>query len=72
MHGLCANAKNRFGLLAYTVLTKWGLATSDDIGEVVFQLIDAGVLSRRESDTRTDFELAVDLREALDASALEQ
>ncbi len=71
VRGLCANAKQRFGLFAYTVLERWGLRTSSDVGDVVFQLISAGILSRQESDTREDFDGVVDFREALDAAALE-
>ncbi len=71
VRGVCANAKQRFGLFAYTVLTKWGLQSGDDVGEIVFQLIDAGILSRQESDQRADFDGVVDFREALEASSLE-
>ena len=71
VRGLCDNAKHRFGLFAHTVLAKWGLETSDDVGEVVFQLIDAGILSRQESDARSDFERVVDFHEVLEASSLE-
>ena len=71
VRGLCDNAKQRFGLFAFTVLSKWGLERSDDVGEVVFQLIDAGVLSKQESDARADFNGVVDFREALEASSLE-
>ncbi len=71
VRGLCANAKHRFGLFAFTVLEKWGLQSSDDVGTIVFQLIDVGILSRQEGDTREGFERVVDFRDALEASALE-
>jgi uncharacterized repeat protein (TIGR04138 family) len=71
VRGLCDHAKQRFGLFAYTVFAKWGLVSSDDVGEIVFQLIDAGILSRQESDSRADFDRVVDFREALEASSLE-
>lgn len=71
VRGLCDNAKHRFGLFAYTVLAKWGIERSDDVGEVVFQLIDAGILSRQEGDARADFNGVVDFRETLEASSLE-
>jgi uncharacterized repeat protein (TIGR04138 family) len=71
VRGLCDNARQRFGLFAFTVLSKWGLEQSDDVGEVVFQLIDAGILSRQEGDARADFNHVVDFREALEASSLE-
>ncbi|MCI0452498.1 MAG: hypothetical protein L0Z51_08945 [Candidatus Latescibacteria bacterium] len=71
VRGLCDNAKQRFGLFAYTVFARWGLLSSGDVGEIVFQLIDGGILSRQESDTRADFDDVVDFREALEASSLE-
>lgn len=71
VQGLLANARLRFGLFAYTVFAKWGLRTSDDVGDIVFQLIDVGILSRQESDTRADFDGVADFREALEASALD-
>jgi uncharacterized repeat protein (TIGR04138 family) len=71
VHGLCANAKHRFGLFAFTVLDAWGLRSSEDVGDIVFQLIDAGVLARQESDTRAGFDRVVDFREILEASKLE-
>ena len=60
---MCANARQRFGLFAYTVLSKWGMRSSDDVGEIVFQLIDAGILSRQESDRRSDFDGVADFHE---------
>jgi uncharacterized repeat protein (TIGR04138 family) len=71
VRGLCAHAKERFGLMAYTVLSTWGIKTSDDVGELVFQLIGAGVLSRQEGDERSDFNHVMDFRDALDAASLE-
>ena len=66
VRGLCAFARDRFGLMAYDVLVNWGIHSSSDVGEVVFQLVDAGILSRREDDARADFDEAVDLRQALE------
>ena len=71
VRGVCANAKQHFGLFAYTVLSTWGLRRGDDVGEIVFQLIEAGILSKLDSDTRADFDGVVDFREALEAAALE-
>jgi len=66
LHGLCDNAKERFGLLAHTVLTSWGIKTPGDIGRIVYQLVDAGVLSKQESDRYEDFDQAFDLKEILE------
>jgi uncharacterized repeat protein (TIGR04138 family) len=66
MEGLCHLARDRFGMLAFTVLGKWGISTGRDVGEIVFQLVEAGVLSKREEDARADFDGALDLRHALE------
>ncbi|HEX5131154.1 MAG TPA: Minf_1886 family protein [Candidatus Krumholzibacteria bacterium] len=64
--GLCRAARERFGMLAYTVLERWGLRSGSDIGEIVFQLVAVGVLSRREEDAREDFDRLPDLKTALE------
>ena len=49
-------ALDQFGPLARTVLEHWGIHSTADIGEIVFLLIDHGVLTKQESDTREDFD----------------
>lgn len=48
-------AIERFGLLARVVLEHWGVHSTEDIGEIVFLLVDHGVLTKEESDRREDF-----------------
>lgn len=48
-------ALERFGLLARVVLEHWGIHCTEDIGEIVFLLVDHGVLTKQESDRREDF-----------------
>ncbi len=66
VEGLLELARSRMGVMAWTVLEKWGVRTSLDVGDIVFQLIDAGILSRREEDAREDFDLSVDFRHVLE------
>ena len=49
-------ALDRFGPLARTVLEHWGVHSTSDIGEIVFLLVDHGVLTKQESDSLADFE----------------
>ena len=49
-------ALEQYGLLARTVLAHWGIATTADIGEIVYALIDAGLLIRQPEDRLEDFE----------------
>ena len=64
--GACEHARRVYGLMALTVLRSWGIRTGSDVGEIVFQLIDAGVLSRRDEDTRADFDQEIDFQTILE------
>lgn len=46
----------RHGLLAQFILREWGINSSENIGEMVFDLIEAGLLKKRPEDTVQDFE----------------
>ena len=48
-------AIERFGLLARVVLEHWGVHSTEDSGEIVFLLVDHGVLTKEETDRREDF-----------------
>lgn len=53
--GIREYAVDHFGFLARTVLAEWGVTCTGDFGEIVFNLVEAGLLSRTENDTRADF-----------------
>ena len=65
LKGVISLAREEFGFLARTVFNQWGLRKTDDIGEVVFNLIEADLLSKTESDRRADFQDLFDLDRAL-------
>ena len=58
----------RYGVLARTVLEHWGLRRSEDIGEVVFALVNTGLLMSQPTDTKEDFVQAFDFHEAFDSA----
>jgi uncharacterized repeat protein (TIGR04138 family) len=66
---LCAGAidlaRREFGRMARVVFRLWGINQTDDLGEIVFNLIDANLLSKQDSDQRSDFHAVFDLDEAL-------
>lgn len=64
--GLCECALQHFGMLARTVLESWGVRRSEDIGELVFNMVEVGLLRKTEEDSREDFAGVLDFREALD------
>ena len=52
----CAYWRMReFGLMARTVFSQWGIERTDDFGEMVFNLVEAGLMSKTDQDTREDF-----------------
>ncbi len=63
--GAIEHAKQEFGMLAGTVFRQWKLNHTSDIGEIVFNLIDAGLLFKNESDCREQFHELFDLDHAL-------
>ena len=58
-------ASREFGLMARTVFRLWGINATDDVGNIVFNLIDAELMSRTDRDTREEFHAVFDLDEAL-------
>ncbi len=48
-------ALERFGVMAGLVLDHWGIRRSADIGDVVFTLVDLGLLMSQPTDTREEF-----------------
>jgi uncharacterized repeat protein (TIGR04138 family) len=57
-------ALEQYGLMALTVLALWGIRTTSDIGEVVYNLITSGDLEKTPSDARADFDNVFDFEAA--------
>ena len=65
LHGIRDLALREFGLMARTVFRMWGINRTDDFGELVFNLVEAGLMSKTEEDSRKDFHAVYDLDRAL-------
>ena len=48
-------ALQRFGVTAKLVLEHWGVRGTSDIGDIVFTLVDLGLLISQPQDSREDF-----------------
>jgi uncharacterized repeat protein (TIGR04138 family) len=57
-------ALQQYGYLARTVLATWGLKSTDDFGELVFNMIEIGQMRKTRHDKREDFHDVYDFREA--------
>jgi uncharacterized repeat protein (TIGR04138 family) len=65
LEGACVYAIKEFGLMAKTVFHMWGIRRTDDIGEIVFNMIECGMLSKTERDSRADFHNVFNLDQIL-------
>ncbi|MEO7102644.1 MAG: Minf_1886 family protein [Gemmatimonadaceae bacterium] len=59
-------AIERYGIMARIVLERWGIGSTDDIGSVVFTLVDLGFLASQPTDTREQFSEVFDFFEAFE------
>ncbi len=57
-------ALQQWGLLARDVLARWNIHRTRDFGEMVYLMIDLGLMGRQDSDDITDFDDVYSFREA--------
>ena len=60
-------ALEKFGPMARTVLEHWGIERTSDVGEIVFALVESGVLIKQEEDTPDDFDDVFDFADAFES-----
>jgi uncharacterized repeat protein (TIGR04138 family) len=65
LEGVRDLALREFGLMARTVFKLWGINRTDDVGEIIFNLIDASLMSKSPEDDRQDFHAVFDLDQVL-------
>jgi uncharacterized repeat protein (TIGR04138 family) len=65
LEGIRELALREFGLMARIVLRMWGINRTGDFGEIVFNLVEAGLMSKTDQDCRTEFQDVYDLDQAL-------
>ncbi len=64
-HALRHLAHDHYGYLALPVLQSWGLKSTSDFGEVVYNLIKIGWMSMSPGDTREHFDDVYDFEQVL-------
>lgn len=70
LDGMRRYALQEFGPIARTVLASMGITRTEDLGELVFSLVNCGILGKTEEDRKSDFANGYDFREAFDAPFL--
>jgi uncharacterized repeat protein (TIGR04138 family) len=62
--GIRDYALSQFGPMTITVLDEWGIRNCQDFGEIVFNMVEVGLLAKTEKDSRDDFQEGYDFFEA--------
>lgn len=55
LDGIRVYALEQFGPMVPTVFEEWGLRRCADFGEIVFNMVEIGLLAKTEKDSREDF-----------------
>lgn len=63
LEGIRQYVKEQFGPMDRTVLEHWGINFTEDFGNIVFNLVDAKILSKTEEDSIEDFKDGYDFKE---------
>ena len=64
LDGLRQFALDQFGPMAKTVFAHWGVNQCEDFGEIVFNMVEKGILGKTEEDSRADFRGGYDFDDA--------
>ncbi|MDQ6808766.1 MAG: hypothetical protein M3Z64_04995 [Verrucomicrobiota bacterium] len=64
LDGVRQYALKEFGPMVTTVLSYWGVKTTEDVGNMVFNLIGAGIFGKTEEDSIDDFKNVFDFQTA--------
>lgn len=57
-------ALDQFGLMAQVVLKNWGVSSTGNFGDIVYNLIEIGMMKKSPSDRREDFDDVYDFDHA--------
>ena len=66
LEGVRDLALDRFGALALEVVRTWGVTRTDDVGSIVFNMVESGLLQRTATDSPADYRDVFDFETAFD------
>ena len=64
LDGIRKFALGQFGPMAATVFEEWGVKSCRDFGEIVFNMVEIGLLAKTDKDPRDDFQNGYDFTDA--------
>jgi uncharacterized repeat protein (TIGR04138 family) len=64
LNGIRVFALDQYGPMAKTLLDTWNITKCEDFGEIVFNLVEHGILGKTDEDSREDFTGGYTFKEA--------
>jgi len=64
LEGVRRYALDQYGPMVQTVIGEWGIHTCEDVGDIVFNMVDFNLLAKTETDSREDFKGVYEFDEA--------
>jgi uncharacterized repeat protein (TIGR04138 family) len=64
LEGIRNYALGQFGPMVPTVLAEWGIHKCEDVGEIVFNMVESNLLAKTDTDSREDFKGAYEFSDA--------
>ena len=64
LDGIRQFALQQYGPMTMTVLEEWNVKNSRDFGDIVFNMVESGLLAKTDKDTRDDFQNGYDFADA--------
>ena len=64
LDGLRQYALQQFGPMTITVFEEWGIRNCQNFGDIVFTMVEIGLLAKTDKDTRDDFRQGYDFTDA--------
>ncbi len=72
LDGIRELAKKKFGFMARIVFENWGVSRTDNFGEMVFGLVNYGLMGKTEEDNIEDFDDVYDFKKVFDDEYLRE
>jgi uncharacterized repeat protein (TIGR04138 family) len=66
LDGIRQHALSQFGPMTTTVFAEWGVRNCKDFGEMVFNMVESGLLAKTEKDSRDDFQEGYDFTDTFE------
>ncbi len=64
--GITHLGRQKYGYLTWTVFQEWGIESSRDFGNIVFNLVELGEIKKTADDRIEDFDNGIDLQQELE------